>query len=240
MYTLTLVVDFGSNNTGLTIHGQLYDSTGLADGTAITSGVIETLDGSYFYNLSVEDDFIGSFVLYDSANPDLRALWSINPNEYGNLDEAVSSRASQGSIDLLSNYLNLPYVSDQQQLLSVDDLQYMRSVEITAMSSEATIYRPTFSSGILGNTTESWSSIGTCYCDIWPISRNTRERNRDSQEISLGEFYISVPYNEDITLEDVLVISGVSYQITFIPKLMSWLTNLRLEAKNYNNELKVL
>ncbi len=125
-------------------------------------------------------------------------------------------------------------------LLTTTDLAYMRATELGAMASTATKYRATFSSGTLGSTSETWSSIGTCQCDIWPISRNTRERNRDSQEISLGEFYISIPYNEDIALEDVLVISGVSYQITFIPKLMSWLTNLRLEAKNYNNELKVL
>jgi len=234
MYILTLVVNLGAYNTGLTIHGQLYDDLGDPDGSPITSGIVEVSAGSYLYNLSVADDYIGVFSLYDSADPDVKAVWSINPNEYGNLDVAVSTRASQESIDALGNFTNT------SQLLSFADLQYMRSVEVTAMSSEATIYRPTFSSGILGDTVETFSSVGTCFCDVWPISRNTREKSRDSQEISLGEFYISVPFSANVRLEDVLVISGVSYQITFIPKLMSWLTNLRLEAKNYNNELKIL
>lgn len=116
----------------------------------------------------------------------------------------------------------------------------MRATELEAMGSTATKYRPSFSQGVLGNTVETYSNVGTCQCDIWPIARNNREKPRDSQEISIGEFYISVPYNQDIQLEDVLVIAGISYQITFIPKLMSWLTNLRLEAKNYNNQLEVL
>jgi len=105
--------------------------------------------------------------------------------------------------------------------------------ELGALGSTAVKWRNTFGSSSLGNNAETWAIYGTCQCDIWPI--NNHEQIRVSQDIGIGEYFISVPYNEDVTLADVLVINGISYQITFVPLYMTWLSNLRLEAKNYNN-----
>lgn len=75
-------------------------------------------------------------------------------------------------------------------------------------------------------------------CDIWPIPRFDREKHGESQEISKGEYYISLPYNASIALTDIIDIDGKTYEVTFIPADVSWLTNLRIEAKNYNLGVK--
>lgn len=124
-------------------------------------------------------------------------------------------------------------------MLTAFDLQFMIATENQAMSSTATIYRPTTSAGALGNTIEQWANIGTCNCDIWPISRFDREKSSGNQEISKGEFYISVPVGTDVTIEDMLKIDNITYQITFVPLAQSWLTNIRLEARNYNAESEI-
>ena len=121
-------------------------------------------------------------------------------------------------------------------MLSAFDLQFMIATENQAMSSTATIYRPTTSAGALGNTIEQWVNVGTCSCDIWPINKNNRERSSGNQELALGEFFISVPYNTDVQVIDVLEIDNKTYEVTFVPLGQSWLTNLRLEARNYNNQ----
>jgi len=121
-------------------------------------------------------------------------------------------------------------------VLSAYDFQFMIATENQAMSSTATIYRPTTSPGALGNTIEQWVNVGTCSCDIWPINKNNPERSSGNQELALGEFFISVPYNTDVQLIDVLEIDSKTYEVTFVPLGQSWLTNLRLEARNYNNQ----
>lgn len=123
-------------------------------------------------------------------------------------------------------------------LLTSSDLTYMRSTEETAMASTAVIYSPSYSSGALGNQVESWVATGTVSCDIWPIIRNKEEKSSGNQELSEGLYYVSVPYNTVVNVSDLLEIDSISYEVTFVPKAMSWLTNLRLEARNYNNQSK--
>lgn len=112
----------------------------------------------------------------------------------------------------------------------------MIATENQAMASTAIIKSPQYSAGAFGSVIESYQPSGTVVCDIWPIAKNDRERSSGNQELSKGEFYISVPYNTTVSVTDQLVIDGITYQITFVPKLQSWLTNLRLEARNYNGE----
>jgi len=125
-------------------------------------------------------------------------------------------------------------------LISAADLVFMRSTEETAMDSLATIYAITYTAGALGNTTESYTATSTnIACDIWPLSRNVDEKSSGNQELSMGEFYISLPYNTSVTVKDLIVISGITYEITFVPLAQTWLTNLRLEARNYNGSARL-
>ena len=125
-------------------------------------------------------------------------------------------------------------------MITSTELSWMRATENQAMSSVATILSPSYSNTALGLQEESWTNAGTVACDIWPIAKNDREKSSSNQEISKGEFYISVPYNTDVSIEDKVVISDVIYDITFVPLAQSWLTNLRLEARNFNGKLYIL
>ena len=119
-------------------------------------------------------------------------------------------------------------------MITYTELAWMRATENQAMSSVATILSPSYSNTALGLQEESWTNVGTVSCDIWPIAKNDREKSTGNQEISKGEFYISVPFNTSVTVENRLVIDSKTYEVTFVPLNQSWLTNLRLEARNYN------
>jgi hypothetical protein len=114
----------------------------------------------------------------------------------------------------------------------------MRSTENNAMSSVGTIYKPTFGTSVLGQQDETWSNAGTVACDVWPMSRAMEEKNTQTGDISEGDFYISVPYDTDVDYDDIIDINGITYQLTFVPNDVSWLTNKRLHATNYNSELR--
>lgn len=59
---------------GLTLNAKLYDSAGAQVGATITSGFIDYGDRSYSYWATIPAAHVGSFVMYDSANPTTRAV----------------------------------------------------------------------------------------------------------------------------------------------------------------------
>ena len=122
-------------------------------------------------------------------------------------------------------------------MLTSFDLAFMRETESLAMSSTGDVYRAVYSETALGSQSETWSNVGTVQCDVWPISRQGNEESSGNQELAEKNYYISVPYNADVQVSDNIRIDGILYQITFVPKLQSWLTNKRLEARNYNNSM---
>jgi len=119
-------------------------------------------------------------------------------------------------------------------MITSTDLEYMKEVEESAMGSSGTIYRATFGTSVLGNQSETWSAIGTVICDIWPINRTDRERLSEGLVLSESDYFISFPVGTDITISDIVENEAQTYQMTFVPKV-TWQTNLRTEAKNYNN-----
>lgn len=119
-------------------------------------------------------------------------------------------------------------------MITSSELAWMRATENQAMSSNAIILSPNYEDSALGETVETWLIAGTVNCDIWPIAKNEREKSSGNQEISKGEFYISIPFDTSVTVENRLVIDSKTYEVTFVPINQSWLTNLRVEARNYN------
>lgn len=113
----------------------------------------------------------------------------------------------------------------------------MRATELQAMSSTGDVFRAVYTETALGNQSESWSNVGTIECDIWPISRQGNEESSGNQELAEKHYYISVPYDADVQVSDNIRIDEILYQITFVPKHQSWMTNKRLEARNYNNSM---
>lgn len=93
-YNVIITGDFGEANTGLTLNGKLFDTSGVQTGSTVTSGIVEVLDGLYLYVLSAPDDHEGVFVLYDSANTALRRTAVIAPRETENTDVKTSTRGT--------------------------------------------------------------------------------------------------------------------------------------------------
>ena len=89
-YSVYCVADLGAHNTGLTVHGKLYDAAGTLV-TTITTGVVEVVDGLYQYVLNAPDTHAGAFVLYNSADATLRRSFMVAPRETENADVLTSS-----------------------------------------------------------------------------------------------------------------------------------------------------
>ena len=83
--TYTLDYDFyiGSQNTGLTIHGQLLNTDRTTQGSEITTGIGEINNGHYLAHITtIPDDHRGAIKFYESGSPDTSlATFAINPEE---------------------------------------------------------------------------------------------------------------------------------------------------------------
>lgn len=106
------------------------------------------------------------------------------------------------------------------------------------MSSTAVIERYTLTPDGMGSRTEAWAAVGTVSCDLWPVNqRGDRESVRNAaQTMSKADWYITVPFDTTITAKDRIVISGRSFEVTFVPNKQSWSTALRCEARTHNEE----
>ena len=129
-------------------------------------------------------------------------------------------------------YTSSPLGNQTETWTQVDQVnQFPLSQYIYAILLESTYL-------LLLESSPDLDSVFVTSCDVWPISRNDREMTGKAQEISEGSFYISLPYNATIDVADIIDIDGKTYEITFVPADMSWLTNLRVEARNYNLRVK--
>lgn len=105
-YNVVIAADFGASNTGLTVHGKLFDTAGSQVGSTITTGFVEAVAGLYVYVLAAPDSQEGVFVAYDSANTALRRVAVIAPRETENNDAKASTLATQTSVNTLAGYVD--------------------------------------------------------------------------------------------------------------------------------------
>lgn len=81
-YTLDFEISLGSTKTGLTLAGQLVDSSGVAVGAEIAAGFTEIGTGCYILTASIPDGHRGGIKIYVSGVPaTILAFASINPEE---------------------------------------------------------------------------------------------------------------------------------------------------------------
>ncbi|CAN0480258.1 unnamed protein product, partial [Phaeothamnion confervicola] len=80
-YRIRKKIGLGSNRTGLTLKGQLYDSAGATVGSEITTGFTELGGGDYEIDHSnCPDGFIGRILVYTGTLPSgYRASTTISP-----------------------------------------------------------------------------------------------------------------------------------------------------------------
>ena len=125
-------------------------------------------------------------------------------------------------------------------MLTAAELSDMRTIEESVMSTTCVISRHTLTGDGMGGKTEDWVAAGTVTCDVWQIPRTAmREHITGGQVTQLGDWYITMPYDTDITAKDRCIIGGRTYEVTFVPTNSSWLTALRVEARALNEELRL-
>ncbi len=127
-------------------------------------------------------------------------------------------------------------------MLTAEELTSMREIETSTMSSTAVIRRNSPTSDGMGGYSDSWSIAGTTVCDVWAINTNRSNRENTTaggQIITHAQWFITVPYNTDVTAKDRLEIDSRTFELTFVPASHSWNTALRCEAITHNNESRL-
>lgn len=125
-------------------------------------------------------------------------------------------------------------------MLTAAELAAMQEVEESVMPSTGYILRMTNSSDGMGGQTETWGTVGTVTCDLWPINqRGEREQVSGGQINSRGEWYITMPFDTVITAKDRVEIANKTFEVTFVPTDASWQSALRVEARLHNQEKRL-
>lgn len=73
------------------LNAKLYDSAGAQVGSTITTGFVSLGNNQYEYLATIPDGHVGSFVIYDSANPMAAMPWSVNPQEANTVTEIINA-----------------------------------------------------------------------------------------------------------------------------------------------------
>lgn len=123
--------------------------------------------------------------------------------------------------------------------LGAAELAAMREVETLAMPGTAYIVRYVLVPDGMGGNTQTWTTVGTCICDVWMMNLRDREAARGGQVTSLTGWFITVPFGTDITAKDWVTINARTFQITAVPNGETWQTALRCEAIALNEETRL-
>jgi len=114
VYTLDFVFDLGDDLSGLTLNGQLIDTSAGDVGAAITTGFTEIANGKYLLNLTtVPDGHRGGIKVYESGDTRILSAAAINPEEAENVDVKVSTRSSHTAAAVWEVVLEGTYTAKQ-------------------------------------------------------------------------------------------------------------------------------
>lgn len=99
-------------------------------------------------------------------------------------------------------------------LLTTSELDSIRDHMRETLSDTCTIEAMTRQSDGMGGWTETWAARGTGIpCRIRPLSRD-REANITAEQIQEPMVWsLSLPYDQDIALEDRVIVNGHYYKV---------------------------
>src|SRR5207249_487852 len=103
----------------------------------------------------------------------------------------------------------------------------------------AYIVRATLAVDGIGGRSETWGTVGTVVCDVWPISGVGSERVIGGQITSRAGWYITLPADTDVTVKDRIEESSRTFEVVFVPVKASFRTALRVEANIFNQEKRI-
>lgn len=92
----------------------------------------------------------------------------------------------------------------------------------------------------MGGYSDTWGTVVSVPCDLWPISRRgNTEPVVGGQVTSQRDWFIDVPVDTAIVAGNRMEISGRTFEVTFVPNGASWQTGKSVEARLLNEERRV-
>ena len=120
--------------------------------------------------------------------------------------------------------------------LSTAELNSIIATENTWLTTVCSIYRAALVADGMGGFTESWTLLETTVCDFWESSGRTNENNSNAnQTVAISEWFITLPYDTDITNADVIVIDSQYFDVVSVPDKQSLNSALRCIVISRNN-----
>ena len=122
----------GSQNAGLTLAGQIYDSSGTPVGAEITTGFVDGGKGHYYILVTTHPDgHVGKIEFYesgDSGNP--LASFAVNPQEGEYTDVKTSTRSDGTGVTLADGAITAAKIATDA--IGADELAADAIAEIVA------------------------------------------------------------------------------------------------------------
>ena len=112
-------------------------------------------------------------------------------------------------------------------MLSASDLATMRTTQALALPDTATRTRKTYVSDGMGGQTPSESTTSYA-CRLAPTSG--RELEVAARITSAVTFTVTLPYDADVTADDVLTVNGRTLRVIAVLQGGAWQTALRVLA----------
>jgi len=116
----------------------------------------------------------------------------------------------------------------------------MRATQLSAMPGSAIIYRSTLSSDGMGGQAETWAIIGTIAARLYPTQGySSREIAGASQDLSITRWWLTVPWDADVTAVDLAKVDGRVMKILEVNNDEMWRTATRCKVEAHNEETTI-
>ena len=120
-------------------------------------------------------------------------------------------------------------------MLTDAELADFRALQRLAMPGSAIIHRATLASDGMGGQTETWPAIGTVAARLYPTQGYSgNERMMGAQDMSITDWWLTLPFDADITAADVVKVDGRVFRVQEVNNDEMWRTALRCKVTARN------
>lgn len=120
-------------------------------------------------------------------------------------------------------------------MLTAAELADFRSQQLLAMPGSAIVYRATLASDGMGGQTETWGIVGTVAARLYPTQGySSNERMAGNQDVSFTHWWLSAPWDADITAADLVKVDGRVFHVQEVNNEEMWRTATRCKVEAHN------
>ena len=120
-------------------------------------------------------------------------------------------------------------------MLTDAELADFRAQQRLAMPGSAVVYRMSLASDGMGGQTETPGVVGTVAARLYPTQGySSNERMAGNQDISFTQWWLTAPWDADITAADLVKIDGRVFRVREVNNDEMWRTALRCKVEAHN------